>query len=271
MDLSRKLAEHGFESNESYDFPIACLCAEPPGLVRCLNVTGRGGRRKTAFAKALAAALEFERVRYHDFSQPAARTEPRERLADEDALSAFDRAVVEACGYSEAEPSALILDQLQAAPFAEHLRLERFLASAKWPHPQGLAEANPRNLLVMLISEEALYHGLHRLSFRIHTDRGDGPFHHRPADFGLEEDAEPLFAALGELFARLAVTPTASELRLLLGDLLRRVRDPRQLAQAIFGRVEGVEYEALRSRALAPALEAVCERLRDFLAGDDRR
>jgi hypothetical protein len=271
MDLDRRLAEHGFESNESYDFPIACLVAEPPGLVRCLNVTGRGGRRKTAFANALAAALGFAHIRYHDFAHAPARALDRPSIADEASLSAFDRAVVEACGYSEAEPSALILDQLQDAPFAEHLRLERFLACARWPHPQGIAEANPRHLLVMLISEEPLYHGLHRLSFRVHTDRGDGPFLHHPSDFGLEPDAEPLFHALGELFQRLSVTPTASELRLLLGDLLKRVRDPRQLAQAIFGRVEGIEYEALRTRAILPALETVCERLREFLAGEPGR
>lgn len=268
IDLSRKLAEHGFESNESYDLPIACLWAEPPGLIRCLNITGRGGRRKTAFANALAGALAIARVLYHDFTSSPPRRDPTAFALEEAPLSAFDRAVVEACGYSEAEPSALILDQLQDAPFIEQLRLERFLGSARWPHPQGLAEANPRHLLVMLISEEPLYHGLQRLSFRVHTDRGDGPFLHRPVDFGLEEDAEPLFLALAELFGQLAITPTASELRLLLSDLLKRVRDSRQLAQAVFGRVEGVEYETLRSRALAPYLEAVMEALRRFLAGE---
>lgn len=266
MDLGRRLAEFGFESNESYEFAIACLLEEPPALLRSLNVTGRGGRRKTAFASALAGALGFAHVRYHDFSQAPAKAQEADRPPQDAPLPAFDRAVVEACGYSEAEPSALILDQLQEAPFTEHLRLERFLVSGRWPHAHGLAEANPRHLLVMLISEEPLYHGLHRLSFRIHTDRGEAPFRYRPSDFGLDADAEPLFLALGELFTRLGVTPTTSELRLLLADLLKRVRSPLQLAQAIFGRVEGVEYEALRARALQPALQAICERLSEFLS-----
>ena len=63
-------AEFGFESNEDYEFPLRTLFDARISHVRTLHVAGESGRRKTAFANALARALEYPHVLYHDFSVP---------------------------------------------------------------------------------------------------------------------------------------------------------------------------------------------------------
>ncbi|MCS6800239.1 MAG: hypothetical protein NZ898_17245, partial [Myxococcota bacterium] len=98
-----------------------------------------------------------------------------------------------------------------------------------------------------------------------------GAFEHRPEDFGLDAAAEPLFAALAALFARIGVTPTASEMRLLLADLLERARAVPQIRQAIFGRVEGVPWEALLARELEEPLEQLRTSLFRLLGAEEIR
>ncbi|MFZ0790821.1 MAG: hypothetical protein WAM94_14520, partial [Chromatiaceae bacterium] len=67
--LREKLAQHGFESNDDYEFQVRCLLESPIRTLRALNITGDGERRKTAFATALARALEFPHCLYHDFTE----------------------------------------------------------------------------------------------------------------------------------------------------------------------------------------------------------
>jgi hypothetical protein len=270
MSLRRKLAEHGFESNDDYQFALDCLFAQPPDRLRCLNVTGQSGRRKTAFASALAKALEYPHVLYHDFSQAEVAGPPEVVDGIElPPLPAFERAVIEACGYSEAAPTLLILDQLQAADFREHIRLYHFVQDREWSSAQGTAVANPRTLLLLLISEQPLYHSLHKASFRIHADPGSGGFEHRPADLGLGRESEALLAALGTLFEALDASPTLSEMRRLMDDIRHRVRSEDQLRQSIFGWTEGVQRERLHAPEVQPLVRAAFAEILRWVGADE--
>lgn len=264
MSLRRRLAEHGFESNDDYEHALRCLNDTPEGRLRVLHVDGEAGRRKTAFANALVGALGLAHVRYHDFSDapPPLQTAPvvldDGSLAQAEApLGPFERAVTEACALSEAEPVMLILDQLQAAPFAEHLRLKDFIESREWTNALGTVAANPRHLLLVLVSEQPLYHSLARLSFRVWTDARQAWQDFRPADHGMGPEAGALFEAFGRLFQALACAPTPSEFERLLGDVLARARTEEMLRQSVFGRVESASRERLYAPELVAPLRAV--------------
>jgi hypothetical protein len=275
MNLRRELARHGFESNTDYSFALDCLFAARIEHVRCLHVDGSAGRRKTAFANALGAALEYPHVLYHDFSQPEpeplllpVQLEDGSLAPAEAPLPAFERSITEACAFSESERTLLIFDQLQAAPFAQQLELTEFLRSGEWSSAAGSVLAHRGRLLVALISDGALYHSLTRLSYRIWTDAERAHLDYRPEDYRLGAEAEPLFATLSAAFDVLAVSPTPSEFERLLADLLQRAHGIEQLRQALFGHVEGLEHERLRAEAAQPALNALLEAL-DELRGVD--
>ncbi|MFN3902871.1 hypothetical protein [Rehaibacterium terrae] len=264
MSLRRKLAEHGFESNDDYEHALRCLFAQDDGGLRVLHVDGEAGRRKTAFAHALGRALDYPHVLYHDFSdaEPAPIALPVV-LEDgtpgpaEPPLSAFERTMTEACAYSEAEPVMLILDQLQAAPFAEHVRLYRFACEREWRNAAGAVMANPRHFLLVLISEQPLYHSLAKRAFRVWTDALRAWQDYRPEDYGLGRQAQPLFDALGRAFQALGAAPTPSEFGRLLDDLLHRVGSEEQLRQSLFGRMESIDRARLYGPELLAPLRAV--------------
>jgi hypothetical protein len=275
MSLRRELARHGFESNTDYGFALDCLFAARIEHVRCLHVDGSAGRRKTAFANALGLALEYPHVLYHDFSQVEpepvllpVQLEDGSLAPAEAPLPAFERSLTEACAFSESDRTLLILDQLQAAPFADQLELTEFLRSGEWSTSAGSVVAHRGRLLVALICDGELYHSLARLSYRIWTDAERAHLDYRPEDHGLGTDAEPLFAALSACFEVLAVSPTPSEFERLLADLLRRAHGIEQLRQTLFGHIEGLEHERLRAEPAQPALIAVLEAL-DELRGVD--
>jgi hypothetical protein len=275
MSLRQRLAEHGFESNEDHDFALRCLFDAELAHLRCLHVDGHGGRRKTAFAHALGRALEYPHVLYHDFSnsEPASAPQPVQLEDDEPGplepgVGAFERAVLEACAFSEADRCMLILDQLQAADFAAQVQLYQFARTAEWTSAAGSVLANRRQLLLVLISEDRLYHSLAKVSFRIWTDNGRHGVDFQPADFGLGRDAVPLFMALGKLFEALDSSPTPSEFRSLLGDLLQRVRSEDQLRQSLFGWSEALEYERLLAGPVQPLLRAAVDAVNDYVGLD---
>ncbi len=241
MNLRQRLAHHGFESNDDYQFVLRCLFEANLSHLRVLQVDGASGRRKTAFATALAHALDYPHVLYHDFSHieapapvlPMSVSDDAEPGPVEAPMSAFERALTEACAYSEGERTILILDQLQAADFSDHIRLQRFAASGEWQHGSASAFANPRHLLLVLIS-----------------------------------DAQAMFNALTQLFEHTSLSPTPTEFGHLLQDLLLRARSQDQLRQVLFGRIEGVERERLETPGAHAALTAVIEALSDYLAHD---
>lgn len=276
MSLRKQLATHGFESNDDYEFALRCLFeAELPHL-RVLHVDGAGGRRKTAFANALAHALEYPHILYHDFCAEVPVLAAQPVLLDdgttgpaEPAASPFDRAMTEACAYSEGARCILILDQLQAADFADHIRLYQFASSREWHGVAGTVLANSRHLLLVLISEQPLYHSLAKVSYRLWTDAQRAYLDYRPEDYGLGPDARPLFAALASLFEHAGASPTPREFARLMQDLITRVRSEDQLRQALFGWTEGVDRERLYSPSLTPHLHAAIDALTRQLGHDE--
>lgn len=268
MSLRHRLAEFGFEANEDYEFPLRCLLDGKPKGLRCLHVAGESGRRKTAFAQALGQAWEYPQVIYHDCSRPPPAPaavyvldpESGDNEAADTAMTAFERALTEASVYSEADRTLLIIDQLQALDFEDQIRLYRFTQEREWSAGDGTVYAHPRNLLLLLISEDPLYHPLHKASFRLWTDAGPGMINFKPGDFGLATDAQWFMQAMATLFQALRGAPTHSEYALLIGDIRDRVRTIEHLRIALYGRVEHVDRDRLVARESEVLLaEAVAE------------
>ena len=271
--LQARMADFGFESNDDYDYQVRCLLDNRVDRIRCLYVDGDSGRRNTAFANALAQALEYPHILYHDFTQQ--HPEPAEVILppsrDERGLQAapiqpLDSVLSEACAFSLAEDSILILDQLQAADFRDQIRIYQLLQSGVWQTRDCTNHANPRHLLVVLISEQELYHSLRKVSFRIWVNRvSERAVDYRPEEFGLAADAEPMMAALAELFGGLGVTPTRSEYSKLLQDVGRNVRTADQLRHSLFGWTEGADRDLLWSPELEPLVDRAVSVIEDYL------
>lgn len=276
MSLRKKLAEHGFESNDDYDHVLRCLFEQVLTHLRVLHVDGLAGRRKTAFAQALGPALQYAHVLYHDFSVAEAPAAAVPMVLDdgnpgpvEPPLSAFERAMTEACAYSEAAPTLLILDQLQAAHFAEQARLYHFAMTREWSNAAGTVMAQPRNFLLALISEQPLYHSLAKCSFRIWTDAQRAFLDYRPQDYGLGPEAQGLFDALARLCQTVGCAPTPSEFGLLLNDLLQRSRSEDQIRQSLFGRVESADRSRLYSPEAVMPLRSLLGEIERLLGADE--
>lgn len=268
MSLRRRLASFGFESNDDYGFPLRLLFEAQPQGVRTLNIVGDSGRRKTALAHAMASALDYPHVLYHDFSQQEVRTstvvvDPESGATQtmEAPTSAFDRALTEACAYSEGARVVLILDQLQASLFQDQVRLYHFAQTREWLANTGTVVANAATLLLVLISEEPLYHSLQKISFRIHADAAAQALDFDPREFGLGPEARPLFAALSDLFKQLGQGPTPTELSNILADLQSRVRTIEHLRTSLFGWMENLDRASLYALPIKPALDQVLAEL----------
>ncbi|RMG58250.1 MAG: hypothetical protein D6717_03185 [Gammaproteobacteria bacterium] len=263
-DINQRLAAYGFDSNQDFRTPVRCLLATPPGEMRCLEVTGTPGRRKTAFAHALAQALGYPELRYHEFRDEPPRSEPVRIPEDRDSppgaqpVDPLDQAMAEACALSEGERTVLILDQLQQAPFSEHLRLAEFLRTHLWRYGDLTLKANPANLMLMLISETPLFHGLRRHSFRIWVE----PEARLPASeltpelLGLGNGGQPLLEALNRIFEQLEVQPTVTEYRRVVHAVHTLVHDLDDLLAAIYGWVEGVPRDRIDDPQIRAALQA---------------
>jgi len=276
MSLRRKLAEFGFESNDDYDHAIRSLFGQGLEHLRVLQVDGLAGRRKTAFAQALARALEYPQVLYHDFSAeeaPAAvvavTLDDGSQGPGEPALSGFERVMTEACAYSEATRTALILDQLQAAHFSDQARLYHFVMKREWSNSAGNVQANGKNLLLVLISEQPLYHSLAKCSYRVWTDAQRAFLDYRPQEFGFGSEAQGVFEAIANVCLLLQAAPTPSEFAHLLADLVRHARSEEQIRQSLFGRIENIDRARLYSPELLPPLRALLAELERYLGADE--
>lgn len=276
MNLRRSLATYGFESNDDYEFALRCLFDADVSHLRVLHVDGSGGRRKTAFANALAHALDYPHVLYHDFTREDAAAPAQPVVLDdgsvgapEPGVTAFERLVTEACAYSEGARTILILDQLQAADFEDHIRLYHFASTREWTQGTGTVLAHRRNLLLVLMSEQPIYHSLAHISYRVWTDAQRAFLDYRPEDYNLGSDAKDLFASLAALFEATGASPTPSEFARLLDDVLQRVRSEEQLRQSLFGWTEGVERGRLFAPDVAAALRGVIDALTHYLGHDE--
>jgi len=271
--LREKMAEHGFESNIDYAYHLRCALSQPNRQIPTLNVEGDSGRRKTAFAMALAHALEYPQRIYHDFTEvntPPPKVIPPpskdEEGREEPPIPAFERAMIDACAHSEGDKTVLVLDQLQAADFREHLRLYRFIVDCEWEYREGVFTANPSNLVVLLISEEAIYHSLQKVSFSAWVPRASvGEADYRPEDFGLEPDAGPMMDALAALFRELGVQPTPSEFRKIIHDIEHHVRTADELTHSIYGWTEGVDRTLLVSDRIQGRIAEIMPLIEDYV------
>ena len=265
--LRDTMAEHGFESNDDYEFQLRCLLESPARGIRTLNIEGDGGRQKTAFAVALGRSLRFQHLLYHDFTDahppvPEVVLPPsRDELGrEEPPIEPLDQIVSEACAQSEGDPTLLILDQLQVADFREHIRIHRLVADAYWDVGNGRYFANPSHLLLFLISEEPLYHALQKESFRIWINRlCERQLAYEARAFGLDPEAQPLLDALARLFDALEVAPTRSELIRLLSDLQLHIRSVEQLRLSLYGRIEGMDRARLGATDLQAPLSEIIQ------------
>ncbi|KFN44931.1 hypothetical protein [Arenimonas oryziterrae] len=276
MSLRRKLAEHGFESNDDYDHALRSLFGQEPDHLRVLHVDGLAGRRKTAFAQALGRALDYPHVLYHDFSGEEAPPAPFPVQLDdgstgpvEPPLSGFERVMTEACAYSEAAQTLLILDQLQAAHFADQARLYHFVMKREWSNAAGTVHAHGKNLLLAVISEQPLYHSLAKCSYRVWTDAQRAFLDYRPGEFGLGVEAQGLFAAIATVCVALQAAPTPSEFAHLLSDLVRHARSEDQIRQSFFGRIENIDRPRLYSPELVVPLRDLLVELERLLGADE--
>lgn len=261
--LKDKLAEYGFDSPENHDYAVQRFLTNPTHYVRCLNIEGDAGRRRTAFAHALAQVLDTNHVLYFEFgAEPPkpqlVRVHEGEDLPSEPPTSAFDRVMTEACALSEAEKTVLIIDQMHKAPFREHIRLYEFIKSNVWAYSDVRFYANVTNLQIYMISAESIYHSLQQHSFRIWVgaQSHEGGF---PSlmEAGLDEGCAIWLEPLNKLLEQLGVSPSLQQYRRLVFDVANCVRSREQLRVSIFGWIENIDYNRLAARTMVPYLDAV--------------
>jgi hypothetical protein len=275
--LREMMSDNGYESNDDYSYHVRCLLSNRTGAIRCLNIDGTPGRRKTAFANALATSLQYRHVLYHDFTLPESVTKKLQAAVDEEPkqtdkssqVSSFDRVMIDACAYSEGDGTILILDQLQAAPFANHIRIYKFVRSHQWLAANTEFYANKNKLLIFLISEQPLYHSLQKHSFRVWvSDTSLGDKLYRAEDFRLQRNAQPVVDALRLLFVQIGVMPTTSEFAHILDDVQLNVRTAEELINSIFGWTEGISLEVLRAREIRNNLDQTMEAIEAYIGVD---
>lgn len=273
--LKSSLAEHGFTSTESYDHAVSCFLNNPTSHIRCMNVDGDCGRRRTAFAHALANALEAPQVLYYEFGKDkrvpqVIRILEGEEVVEEPPVEALDRILTEACAQSEAEPTVLILDQLHKTQFLNHIRLYEFIQSGLWRYGDVQYQANLMNLKILLISDEPLYHSLQGSAFRIWINgTNQSAIRISAADLGLEEDSCGWLAVLEKLLVQMKLSPTLAEYQRLAFDIEEQVRNEHQLKVSLFGWLENVDWELLESEEMLPYLSDVLQAIQQGLDVDE--
>jgi hypothetical protein len=263
--LKEQLSQHGFTSSESYDHGVQCFLTNPTQGVRCLHVDGDCGRRRSAFAHALANALGAPQILYYEFGidKPVPqiiRIHEGEEIVEEPPIEALDRILTEACAQSEGEQTVLILDQLHKTPFLNHIRLYEFLQTGLWRYSDVQYRANIQNLSVYVISDEALYHSLQSASFRLWvSDANRSVTKLNAADLGLDEENAQWLLPLQKLLGVMKLSPTLEEYQRLAFDISQHVHNKQQLKVSLFGWLENVNYAQLESDELQDDLILVLE------------
>lgn len=269
--LKISLSEHGFTSTESYDHAVRCFLANPTEGLRCLNVDGDSGRRRTAFAHALANVLQAEHVLYYEFGKDKPvpqiiRIQEGEEVVEEPPVEALDRVLTEACAQSEADETILILDQLHKTQFLNHIRLFEFINTGLWRYSDVQFQANRQNLKLFLISDESLYHSLQAQSFRIWISEFSDPARQVSAmDLGIVQENSPWFGPLQVLLKELKLSPTVDEYKRLVFDIEEQVRTEHQLKVSLFGWLEQIDREKLDDKAMKPYLDEVLQSIQESL------
>jgi len=263
--LKSRLSQHGFTSSESYDHAVQCFLSNPTDHIRSMHVDGDSGRRRTAFAHALAKALQASQVIYYEFGKDKPvpqiiRIQEGEEIIEEPPVDALDRVLTEACAQSEAEQTVLILDQLHKTQFLNHIRLYEFLQTGLWAYSDVQFQANVLNLSVYLISDEPLYHSLQSCSFRLWiSGTNRTTVNITASDMGLDEQSCGWLAPVQMLLSKLGISPTLEEYQRIAFDIEQHVHNKQQLKVSLFGWVENIDRKALESDDLQPYLDNVLE------------
>ncbi len=263
--LKSRLSQNGFTSSENYDHAVQCFINSPAEHIRCMHVDGDCGRRRTAFACALANALQATQVLYYEFGRDKPvpqiiRIQEGEEIIEEPPVDALDRILTEACAQSEAEQTILILDQLHKTQFINHTRLYEFLQSGLWRYSDVRFNANILNLKVFLISDEPLYHSLRSASFRLWINGTNQSIAKVTAsDLGLEEQNASWLKPLQSLFNTMQTSPTLEEYQRLAHDIEQHIYSTQQLKISLFGWLENIDREQLESEEYQPYLDNVLE------------
>lgn len=269
--LQPALSQHGFITTESYDHGVRCYLSNPTAGVRCLNVDGDCGRRRTAFAHALAHVLGADPVLYYEFGRDKPvpqiiRIQEGEEIVEEPPVEAFDRVLTEACAQSEAAQTILILDQLHKTQFMNHIRLFEFLQTGIWRYSDVQFQANMLNLSIFVISDEPIYHSLQKASFRLWvSDEFDPRKQLTATELGLDQENCPWLEPLQRLLNRLKLSPTIEEYRRLVFDIQQQVRNESQLKVSLFGWLENLQHRQLEDEALKPLLDDVLLAIQESL------
>jgi hypothetical protein len=263
--LKNHLSQYGFTCGESYDHAVQCFLSNPTEHIRCLHIDGDCGRRRTAFAHALANALQVSQIMYYEFGKdkPVAqiiRIQEGEEVIEEPPVDALDRILTEACAQSEAEQTVLILDQLHKTQFLNHMRLYEFLQTGLWLYSDVQFQANLSNLSVYLISDEPLYHSLTSCSFRLWINEANcSVIKVSASDLGLHEQNCLWLPAIQLLLGRLNVSPTLQEYQRLAYDIEQHVHNRQQLKVSLFGWLENIDRSELENEEHQLCMDKVLE------------
>lgn len=249
--LKQRMEQFGFVSHKDYEYALRCMNNSAAEHIKTLNIEGEPGRRKTAFANALAHALEYQHVIYYEFGLESTapffiQFDSQEQTVDTQPMSDFEKNIIESCALSEAEKTVLIIDQLHLATFKDHMMLNSFITSKLWCSGDNQYSANASNLIIMLISETEIYHALQHCSFKIWVDSlyqaGKAPNYH---DLELDESAQAWIESLANIFNALNLSPTLNTYQKIAFDIEHHVRSADQLRISLYGWVEGIAYPAL--------------------------
>ncbi|RDH83041.1 MAG: hypothetical protein DIZ80_12330 [endosymbiont of Galathealinum brachiosum] len=263
--LKPLLSQNGFTSSESYDHAVQCFLSNPTDHIRCMHVDGDCGRKRTAFAHALANALCASQIMYYEFGKDKSipqiiRIQEGEEIIEEPPVEALDRILTEACAQSEAEQTVLILDQLHKTQFLNHIRLYEFLQTGLWRYSDVQYQANLSNLSVYLISDEPLYHSLQSCSFRLWISEVNRAVITVSAeDLGLNEQNCQWLLPVQKLLGKINLSPTLEEYQRLAFDIEQHVHNKQQLKVSLFGWLENIDRIKLESEELQTYLDEVLE------------
>jgi hypothetical protein len=275
QSLKQRMEQYGFISHSDYEFVLRSLKNASANHVPAINIEGEPGRRKTAFANALAQALESPHLRYFEFgleqkSPLVIQIDNEHQTVDIDPMDDFDKIMIECCALSEAEPTILILDQLHLANFKDHMSLYNFIVSKSWNSGNNKYIANINNLMLILISESPLYHALQHCSFKVWVDSlrqpGKAPTTH---ELGLEEAAAEWITAVDNIFQSLELNPTLNSYQKIAFDIEHHVRSADQLRQSIYGWVEGVNYPQLFSEEMTSLFAQAETAIENYIGIED--
>ncbi|MDH5518476.1 MAG: hypothetical protein OEY36_11775 [Gammaproteobacteria bacterium] len=245
------MEQYGFVSHKDYEYAIRCINNASARHIKTLNIEGEPGRRKAAFANALAQALEYKNICYFEFGSDEKtpiiiQFDNDEKILDAEPMDGFEKKLIEACALSEAETTVLILDQLHLAAFKDQINLHRFISTKICNSHGNEYLANSANLFVMLISEAEIYHALQQSSFKVWVDSLHQPgLAPRHTDLGLDESAQQWISAVSEILSALSLSPTLNTYEKIAYDIEHHVRSADQLKISLYGWVEGISYPAL--------------------------